>query len=259
MGTDKQLVKERFEASFGRYNRLAIVQQRICAELAGRMEEYGIGVPGLKGGGVRRAFEIGAGTGFFTSHIVRMFPAAEWTINDIAPGAEKYVARYARDNRAAYLWGDAEEVAFPRELDLIASASTIQWFDDLAAFISKAFAATSTGGWLVLSTFGPDNFREIRTTTGEGLGYPSAEEVKQMAEAAGYEVVHLEEYTESLVFPTPVDVLRHIKATGVNSLSKTRWSRGRLARFSEDYTGEFATTGGVTLTYHPVLLIARKP
>lgn len=259
MATDKELIRERFGANFGRYNRLALVQQKICAELARLVQQYRVCGCGDSDGGVKRVLEIGAGTGFLTSRLVPLAPVAQWFVNDLVPDAGKYLAKYLTDNDVEYLWGDAEQIEFPAGVDVIASASTVQWFDDMVGFLRKASQATADGGWLVLSTFGSDNFKEIRATTGEGLDYLPLDELKRMTEESGYEIVYACEYIETLCFDTPTDVLHHIKATGVNSIRKTRWNRGQLADFDSAYRRQFpAADGGVQLTYHPIIILARK-
>ncbi len=201
--------------------------------------------------------EIGVGTGFLTSHLARLFPHAEWFLNDISDASETFVAGSV-PCCTAFMWGDAENMEFPQGLDLIASASTVQWFDDLPGFARRASAATRPGGWLVLSTFGPDNFREIRNVTGEGLEYYSLAELTGILESAGYEVVSGREYSRVLRFDTPLDVLHHIKATGVNSLRQTRWGRRQLDDFDTRYKAAHSEGESVVLTYHPILIAARK-
>lgn len=250
MGADKELIRKRFEASFRSYDRLASVQRDICAELAGLAAEY-------CNGSIARAMEVGAGTGFLTSHLQAMFPYAEWYINDISAAAEKYLSAFTSDN-VSFLWGDAESIGLPEGMDMIASASTVQWFDDMPGFVARVSSATRQGGWLVLSSFGPENFREIRHAAGEGLDYYTADRLAALCGEAGYEVVALSEYTRTLRFETPLDVLRHIKATGVNSVSNVRWGCRRLAEFEERYMAAYSSDEGVALTYHPMLLIARK-
>lgn len=239
------------------YNRLALVQKEICAELAELLAEFCEPSESCHPAGVRRALEIGAGTGFLSSHLLRLYPQAAWSFNDISQAAESYISDYAPKD-AAFLWGDAEVVDFPCGQDLIASASTMQWFDDQPRFIERAAVATNIGGWLAVSTFGPDNFREIRDTTGEGLSYYTLAELEQILSEAGYEVLSSREYKRTMHFASPLEVLHHIKATGVNSLGHKRWGRGQFADFDRTYKEKHASAEGVVLTYHPILLVAQK-
>lgn len=127
MTTDKQLLKKRFAATFRQYDSLAVVQQEICGQLD---EMIGRICPGRIG----RAMEVGCGTGFLTRYLLRRYPDAEWIVNDLIEESEIYLRPYASGHYVEYLWGDAELLPLPGELDMIASASAVQWFDNLPAF-----------------------------------------------------------------------------------------------------------------------------
>ena len=162
MTTDKQLLKSRFSARLRDYDSLAVVQDAICGQLA-EMTGRNCTRP------VDSALEIGSGTGFLTRRMLELYPHALWTINDLVEQSADFLEPYAAGHDVRYLWGDAETIALPDRLDLIASASAVQWFDDLPRFARKAGNLLETGGYIVLSTFGPENFREIKAVTDEGL------------------------------------------------------------------------------------------
>lgn len=253
MKPDKKLISDRFGRKFEQYNNLARIQQGIAAELA---KLFSIHFPDpVKG----RIFEAGAGTGFLTRFLRQANPEAEFILNDITDAAAPYLREAVSGARATYLWGDAETIDLPHDLHAVAAASTVQWFDDLPGFLHRAAAATVDGGALVLSTFGPDNFREVRSLMGFGLDYHTKTELGRMAAEAGYEVLHLSEQTRTLYFDIPVDIIYHIRTTGVNAVRPVRWDRRKLAEFTDRYRELFMTRDGlIPLTYHPVFLIARK-
>jgi malonyl-CoA O-methyltransferase len=248
--TDKDFIKRRFSASFREYELLAHTQREICGQLAA-MQPAGLQPA--------RILEVGAGTGFLTRLLTEACPGAHWILNDLAESSESYLEPYVGALRHEYLWGDAEAVDFPRGLDLLASASTVQWFDDLPAFFAKCAAATAPGGLLALSTFGEDNFMEIKALTGRGLEYPTLPQLEAMLRAAGYRIEQSVQYTSRLQFASPADVQRHIRVTGVGMQDRKPWTRGRLAEFAAGYAARFPhENGGVALTYHPILCIARR-
>lgn len=252
MTTDKQLLRNRFAANFHRYDKLAVVQNEICGQLSEMIGRNCITRIG-------RAMEIGAGTGFLTRRLVQLYPEARWFVNDLVQQSMLYIRDYTVNRRAEYLWGDAETLSFPPQIDLIASASVVQWFDNLPSFVARCEETLIPGGYLAFSTFGPDNFREIRETTGEGLAYYTCQQLQAILDASGFVTVETLEYTRQLRFETPTDVLHHIKATGVNSIRPVRWTKQRLADFSVKYDALFTSPeGGVTLTYHPILILGQK-
>ena len=187
---------------------------------------------------VQRGLELGAGTGFLTEQLLRRWPHAEWFINDLSPEAKRFLEPVAP--AAEWLWGDAEAIPYPCELDLIASASTVQWFSDMEKFIKRSAVALAPRGILALSSFGPENFRETKPA---GLDYLSLPELTGLIESAGLKITHTEEWTETLDFENPHAVLRYIKTLGLNALSNTSYTKGFDA---------------IQLTYHPLIIIAKK-
>ena len=252
MGKDIELIKSRFESNFKTYNKLALVQQHICNELS-------MLVSTLCGDNITQAMEIGAGTGFLTSNLTKLYPNAYWHLNDLTSHSQSFIAEFAEHTSHTYIWGDAEEIEFPQKLDLIATSSTVQWFEDIDSFLSKANKANSRGGYIALTTFGRENFKEIESTMGEGLEYLSRLELESLLTKNGYDIVHSSDYTKSLLFDTPLDVLRHIKATGVNSIKRERLTKSRLLEFENSYQNLFSIADGrVTLTYHPIIIIGKS-
>lgn len=251
MAKDIELIKSRFESNFKTYHKLALVQQHICNELSLLISKF----CHIE---VARAMEIGTGTGFLTSNITKLYPNAEWYLNDLAPDSQTFIDEFLEHRNHTYMWGDAEEIDIPKNLDLITSASTMQWFEDINAFISKLSRSSSECGYIALTTFGQENFKEIEMTMGGGLKYLSRLELEAILIKNGYEIVHSSDYTKSLLFDSPIDVLRHIKATGVNSIRREKLTKSKLSNFENNYTNLFSLADGrVTLTYHPIIIIGR--
>lgn len=252
MKHDKALLQRRFSRNLRTYDTLATVQRDIARRLATLLERTDTAA-------VRNGVEIGAGTGFLTRHLVRLFPAAEWTVNDLVPKSRDYLPA-----SISFIPGDGE--AFPfghKHYDLIASTSTVQWFDDLPRFIARAAEGLASEGIMALSTFGPENFREITSTTGQGLEYYPLPQLSDILTASGLQIITREEWTEQQRYPSPTDVLRHLRLTGVNAVAAERWTHSRLRRFEADYRAAYGNTSEnsgeyVTLTFHPIIIIARK-
>lgn len=253
MKPDKEFVKDRFGRKLPQYHRLAQVQQGIAGELA---TVYKLHFDPLD---VKRIYEAGAGTGFLTRYLRFTHPKARFFLNDITEASAPFLRELMAEYDTQYLWGDAEQVPMPTDLDAVLSASTIQWFHDVPGFVTKAAEATRPGGALALSTFGPDNFREIKAITHNGLDYMTRNQLGEIVSAAGYEVLHLSEQTRVLYFDIPLDVIYHVKYTGVNALMPARWTRTKLEEFNREYRRLFLTRDGVVpLTYHPIFVVARK-
>lgn len=254
MRGDKQRIGRSFARHFAQYDKSAVVQSDMAARLDAAVERY---LP-PQARPVRRALEIGIGTGFLTRRLTARFPKAEWWFNDLTPAAFDWIPAGLR--HATPLEGDAEALPYPESLNLLASASALQWFDDLPAFFGKAHSVLAPGGLLAIATFGRQNLHELSALTGGSpLRYPTRAELCRMAEEKGFSLLHSEEWRHTLPFDTARDILAHLRATGVNGQSTGKISTpAALRSFHEAYARTFATPEGkLPLTYHPILLLAQ--
>jgi biotin biosynthesis protein BioC len=249
---NKEAVKQGFSGCYDTYATEAVVQQAIAQRLAALLDAHTDRIP-------NRAVEVGCGSGFLTQKVLERFPNAAWLLNDIAPSSKDYVADVAQRCNAVdatFELGDAEALELPNGIDLFVSSSAVQWFADLEGFLKRLWESMNDGGTIAISTFGPQNLEEVRTLTGSGLSYLSLEEFR----AAVGRYFDIEECLEDhtvIYFDEPVEVLRHIKQTGVNGAFRQCWTKGKLTRFTEGYK-MFHSIKGYSLTYHPMYVVARK-
>ena len=59
-------------------------------------------------------------------------------------------------------------------------------------------------------------------------------------------------------FSSPRAVPEHMKHTGVNDTSPANWGKTAYRRFCKEYSQNFSVPNGVTLSYRPLWLIAKK-
>lgn len=242
---DKQKVAKHFNRAAKSYDAAAIVQRDMAQRLLSLLPD---------GFDARNILEIGCGTGLLTRLLSQHFPTAHFTVNDLCPTMCD-MASQAIAQPAVCMVGDAERLDFPGTYDLITSAAAIQWFSNLPDFLSHIEASLNDGGIMLFSTFGSDNLKELRHTTGKGLPYFSGEILLELFKR-NYADVSVVDERHTLVFDTPIEVLRHMQQTGANGLAGAHFS---LRRFSEQYRSLYSTdNGGVSLTYHPIYITARK-
>ena len=260
---DKELVAKRFSYSRSTYDREASVQRQVAEKmmrlLTDALLSAGIPRPQLPTH-FRHIVELGCGTGSYSRMLLNTLQPETLLLNDLCRDMEECVRELCttRTPRVSFLPGDAEALDFPREPDLITSCSTLQWFNDPGAFLTRCHQALVADGLLAFSTFGTTNMHEIRQLTGHGLDYLSVEELQALL-SPHFDILHAEEEVVTLPFPTPQAVLKHLKQTGVTGTEKRIWTRSRLQSFCKEYTTRFSdAAGNVNLTYHPIYIIARK-
>jgi malonyl-CoA O-methyltransferase len=254
MSVDKRLVRERFLRSTSTYDRHATVQETMARRLAGLLGNT------LDVSRPLRVLELGCGTGLLTRHLVEQLPITDWTGNDLADtfhSVSDKVRGLTDLPTLRFLEGDMEEIQLPSHVDLVVSNAAIQWLTDPYAFFTKVAEALTPDGTLAFATFGPGNLREIAATADTSLPYRCSDEYRDLLDS-DFQIAHVEERESTLTFPTPVDVLQHLKRTGANALVRRQWTRGDLTHFSELYQRLFGSDQGVTLTFHPITLIAQK-
>lgn len=244
---DKHKVKTGFMKSIETYRKHAIVQEAIASRLTIALEEY-------TDKELNRILEIGCGPGVMTDKLLKQYNIKDFYANDIV---DQYLEVIEEMNPSLkFLGGDVEKIALPDQLDLIVSSSTFQWFQDLEAFLTRAHKKLKKNGLIAFSSFGPENFREIRAVEGKGLNYLSFSKVERLL-ANDFEILWSDKEIITHYFETPMSVLKHMKLTGVNSLQEKQWTKGDMIRFEEEYKDLFGMDLGVPLTYQPIYFIAR--
>ena len=249
MEKNKKAIRDRFEGGRSTYDRAAVAQ-RMIAENLSRMIRHHLPPP-------KRLLEIGCGTGFLSRRLAAWADGGDYFLNDLNEHSEKSVAALPLTYRA-FIPGDAEICSFPGNLDAIVSASTFQWFRDLPRFIERAACLLNPGGGLAFSTFGRANFQEIRSLWGNGLNYHSPDDHRGWLQDADFELCETFEEVFPVFFETPLDVLRHLRETGVNGNFNSSRNPQHLLSLVKEYRSRFSTVQGVRLTFHAIYLVARR-
>lgn len=250
---DKKLIRLRFEQAAATYEQHATVQHRVAARLLALLEAL---APELR---PQQALEIGCCTGLLTERILERYPSLRHlSISELVAAFEDCVCRKIGPLAAkmTFIAGDVESVRLPTCYDLIISSSTLHWVHDLPALCGKLHRHLHADGMLAFSLYGKDNLWEIRSATGVGLVYRSLEQLLHVV-SERFEILRAEETRETLWYSDPLAVLKHLRATGVNSIGQQAWTRRQVADFIERYQHEFGGEQGVRLTYHPMFVVAR--
>lgn len=253
---DKQLVARSFAHSRYTYEQEASVQRQIAEKMMRLLENVSTTYPATHL--PRHLVEVGCGTGSFSRMLQDKFHPESLLLNDLCPEMEECLKDLCRNPHIRFLAQDAEILEFPAQTQLIASCSTVQWFNHPNVFLQHCHQALTDNGWLAISTFGPQNMHQIRQLTGHGLTYLNLEAWKKML-SPKFHIIHAEEEIAELRFDSPLDVLKHMKQTGVTGTEKRMWTRGILQSFCQQYIQLFSQENQqVSLTYHPIYLIAKK-
>jgi malonyl-CoA O-methyltransferase len=260
----KNLIERQFAKSVRTYDYAAIAQKQIADHLTDQIQL------------IRKKFvkiyEIGAGTGLSTHFLLKKLSTEQFIVNDLCLEMEKPVSHIFEsysEQTWTFLAGNAEYLPIPSGTDLVVSSSSFQWFSDLESFLIKTGKNLKRDSILAFSTFGPKNLYECKAVTGAGLHYLNPDNIDHAMELS-FETVYGFEEEITLWFDSPLEVIQHMKQTGVNSLGNrkatfddsetadTIWTPAKLKKFEEVYQKEFEKEGKYPLTYHPIYRIGLR-
>lgn len=247
-------VKRSFRRGFETYSDTASVQAQVAQTLAKMIVDHSPDAT------FEHAFEFGCGTGNLTRSLVGQAKIDELWLNDLVPASRQVTDEAAPFvKKVQFLGGDVADLLLPRPVDLIASASTIQWIPDHAALLSHLGAFLAPGGLLAISGFGTSQYSEL-VKLGSVAGAPGYRDAEDWAGVLppDLELISRAQEKAVLTFPNARAVLKHLRRTGVNGQASSNWTRRQLAAFEGEYVERFGGSDGVTLTYDPVWLLARK-
>lgn len=212
---DKATMTQRFERGRDTYEANAPVQTEVVDRMAAMLgRHYGRMLAECAG----TVIEIGSGSGALSRKLASAAPRAKLALWDISGSMPDGLG--ACGGRVRFVRCDAElEIGrlSPGTVSCIASASTVQWFNSPLRFMEMCARALVPGGILLLSTFTRGNLAEITALTGHSL--PMLEPEEWLAGGSQwFDVIEYASYTRDIDFGSPMEVLRHLKLTGVNSL-----------------------------------------
>lgn len=252
---NKELVKQRFEKNLSTYSENAVVQKHMTSELLASLINNKPDVVGLESPTYYKILEIGCGTGILTNEILNHLNFEELFVNDIV---EYSLNPQISSEKIIELYGDCEKITFPSGLDLVISNATFQWIENLPAVLGKISSSLNRNGILAFNTFEEWNLYQIKTLTGNALNYYKKSDIENVLKK-NFKIIYSHSETIEIEFDSAQDVLKHLKLTGVNSLTKTKWTKKDLKEFADKYNHLFTNNKGkLILTYKPIYFICAK-
>lgn len=264
---DKQQVKFHFSKNASNYDQYAHVQKKMKDTLIKFILENNKDIIEVK-----TILEIGCGTGSLTHALTEIFPSAQITAVDIAPGMIAEINSKFVTNSIDFICADIEEIDLKNTYDLIISNATFQWFNHMPKTIKKLHTALNPNGMLCFSTFGEYTFSElsecfnkarqalsIEKSIYPGQSFYSLNELTTLCKNVTRiktndykDLVDIKEMLEYEYFDTCKDFFHSIKKTGANSSNKDNRATSPtfMKKVIDLYNKNFQENNKVRATYH---------
>lgn len=224
---DRRQVRRAFSRAAPRYGQHARLQREVEDRLLERLEYY-TGAP-------RRVLDVGCGPGRAAAALRRRYRQAQVIALDLAPPMLRRVRRgWLRP--IGCVCADAQALPLAEaSVDVLFSSLCVQWIDDLPGLFAEFRRVLASGGYLALSTLGPDTLYELRAAWAEVDPAPHVGQFADIARvgdallAAGFRdpVLDTEHYV--LHYADALELMRDLQAIGATNADAGR-GRGLMGK-----------------------------
>lgn len=231
---DKNLIQQNFAKSVYTYDSNAYVQKQTATKLLDL----------IKGKKFESILEIGSYTGNLTKPAVERFEFESYLAVDIVNSFD-FIKNLSP--KIKFKQVDIEQFQSDEKFDLIIANASLQWCNDFRGTIKNLKSFLNKNGILAISIFGVKNLIEIKEVFNSGLNYPKEEVLKSIFSKNA----KITDEIIKLQFNSSMDILKHLKDTGVNSVSKNSLTVAQIKRKLEILEKEYNNI----LTYNPVFIV----
>lgn len=223
---DKKLARLAFERAARTYDEAAVLQREVNHHLLERLDYINYQP--------RMILDVGAGTGYATHSLQKLYPSANLLALDIAHPMLSVARSRARlwsrlTKKIKFITAEAEKLPLANNsVDMVYSNLTVQWVNDLDVALSEFTRVLKPGGMLLFSTFGPDTLKELRNSWNAVDQYSHVNPFLDMHDVGdamlrarlAEPVMDVENFT--MTYKDVFAIMRDLKAIGAHNVTSAR-------------------------------------
>jgi len=251
--------KKTFDSQVFSYDSHAIVQHVAARKLADILFNYS---DELIGGTI---FELGAGTGMVTDHLIRQFPESNKIVTDISPNMlELLKEKYSRYENIHYERHDANHAHhLMGSSRTLVCGFTMQWLDDPVKSVSQWVETINGQSWVFVTWPGDGSFPEWKDIAQKsGLAYtanqlPAASVADAIEHRTGATLLYHSIEPVELEYPSSVDFFRSMRDIGAGVETDRIEGRRNLLKLIRIW--DKLHDGHIKVTYNVHTAVFHKP
>ncbi len=235
------MTPNRFDQAAHSYEDFADVQKRTAAWLA----EW---IPHERAG---NAWEIGAGTGLFTRHLI------PWNGRLLATDASPNMVAAGRQHCPEAHWQVCDAACRqPERHDWIFTCSFLQWAAHPASLLPQWAEQLRPGGRILAGMFTHGAVPELHQSLGSAapIAWRTDKDWRSLFGRAGLRVLACEACTEQKIYPTALDLFRSLHRIGATG--KAALSASKLRKTIRRYEQQCPHRDGVKVEWHYCRILA---
>lgn len=243
----------RFSAAANTYTAVSNMQDQVARRVLGLVPETA---------GAGSILDAGCGPGRLLALARCRWPEADLLGVDIAAGMILQARQaFSGDPRARFAEGDVASFQADRPFDLVISSSALQWLQPFSEGIAHVAGMCRPGGWMAIGIMLDGTLGELHAARRCAVAHkpakgrlPTLDALEAAANALpGARIRRLEQSTAHYDQTCATEVLRSLHDMGVTGGDVSRGerplTRGEIRALTAAYDRDFATPGGVRVTF----------
>ncbi len=255
---NKKVMLKAFSDSVSYYSEHANLQKETAKRMALALEPWQYSIP------PGPILEVGAGTGFFTKHLVQMFNREHIIISDASPEMVEFCRNsFGESGHIDFEIIDIEDYDWPEDhYSMITGNFVAQWLKDPSMALSKMANSLKPGGFMLMSFPGSESYPQWKKYCLE-LGLPFTvnplPDVEQLVINLSTGPVKVDFYEDqsSEQFENLFSFFRHMKNTGTSTSFTGKKLTTKQLRLLNSYWLQ-QNGGKIVVHYHTAFIAVKK-